>query len=146
MVQDEHLKHTHELFAAVGDEAYPETDISAEQWLHNKGASGKVLAIADACYANDFGCNLHQLGLREMITENRRWDSGVLSKQMICELGFEAIDKFLICNSEVADMIACETKGLTIIHPKSKQLPGLLTYAMVGSLSKHVDELKAAAC
>jgi len=61
----------------VGNEQYPETDISAEQWLRNKGASSKVLAIADACYANDFGCTLHQLGLREMITENRKWDSGM---------------------------------------------------------------------
>ena len=90
MVQDEHLKHTHELFAAVGDEAYPETDISAEQWLHNKGASEKVLAIADACYANDFGCNLHQLGLREMITENRRWDSGVPSEHVTYGISAEA--------------------------------------------------------
>lgn len=75
--QDEDLKRTHELFADVGNEKYPETDISAEQWLRNKGASSKVLAIADACYANDFGCTLHQLGLREMITENRKWDSGM---------------------------------------------------------------------
>ena len=74
--QDEDLKRTHQLFADVGNEKYPETDISAEQWLCNKGASSKVMAIADACYANDFGCTLHQLGLREMITENRKWDSG----------------------------------------------------------------------
>ena len=114
-MQDEHLKHTHELFAAVGEEAYPETDISAEQWLHNKGASGKVLAIADACYANDFGCNLHQLGLREMITENRRWDSGVSSEHMISELSTQATDKISVCKSKVADMMGCKTKGPTII-------------------------------
>ena len=76
MLQDADLEHTHRLFAEVGGEAYPETDISAEQWLRNKGMGDKVLAIADACYANDFGCSLHQLGLREMITENRKWDSG----------------------------------------------------------------------
>lgn len=74
--EDPDLTRTHELFAEVGKEAYPETDISAEQWLRNKGASRKVLSIADACYANDFGCSLQQLGLREMITENRKWDSG----------------------------------------------------------------------
>jgi hypothetical protein len=85
--QDEDLKRIHELFANVGNEKYPETDISAEQWLRNKGASSKVLAIADACYANDFGCTLHQLGLREMITENRKWDSGI------------GINLFASCNS-----------------------------------------------
>ena len=36
------------------------------------------MAIAEACYANDFGCSLDQLGLCEMITENQRWDSGKL--------------------------------------------------------------------
>ncbi len=36
------------------------------------------MAIAEACYANDFGCSLNQLGLSEMITENQRWDSGNL--------------------------------------------------------------------
>ena len=34
--------------------------------------------VAEACYANDFGCSLEQLGLGEMITENQRWDSGAL--------------------------------------------------------------------
>lgn len=70
------LESTHNLFADVGQESYPETDISAEEWLRSKGANEQMLAIADACYANDFGCSLQQLGLREMITENRQWDSG----------------------------------------------------------------------
>lgn len=79
MPQDEDLDTTHRLFSEVGNESYPETDISGEQWLRNKGVSDKVLAIADACYANDFGCSLHQLGLRELITENQKWDSGTTS-------------------------------------------------------------------
>ena len=76
MLQDADLEKTHRLFSEVGSESYPETDISGEQWLRNKGATDQVLAIADACYANDFGCSLQQLGLREMITENQKWDSG----------------------------------------------------------------------
>lgn len=82
--QDEDLERTHQLFAQVGNESYPETDISAEQWLRNKGVNDKILAIADACYANDFGCSLHQLGLRDMITENRKWDSGIGSCSLLC--------------------------------------------------------------
>ena len=31
------------------------------------------IAMADACYANDFSCSLDQLGMREMVEENRRW-------------------------------------------------------------------------
>lgn len=75
-VQDADLETVHNLFAEVGQESYPATDISAEEWLRSKGANEQMLAIADACYANDFGCSLQQLGLREMITENRKWDSG----------------------------------------------------------------------
>ncbi|KAL0045848.1 hypothetical protein WJX82_006614 [Trebouxia sp. C0006] len=95
--EDEDLKRTHELFADVGNEQYPETDISAEQWLRNKGASSKVLAIADACYANDFGCTLHQLGLREMITENRKWDSG---------------DDYLVLDCPLSDLVKHIAKDL----------------------------------
>lgn len=76
-MQDPDLKRVHELFASVGEEQHPEPDISAAEWLRQHGASQKMLAIAEACYANDFGCSLEQLGLSEMITENQRWDSGL---------------------------------------------------------------------
>lgn len=83
-VQDADLTATHNLFAEVGQESYPDEDMSAEQWLRSKGANDQMLAIADACYANDFGCSLQQLGLREMITENRKWDSGTCSHPNMC--------------------------------------------------------------
>lgn len=75
--QDEELERLHELFASVGQRQRPEPDISAEEWLRQEGFSERMLAVAEACYANDFGCSLHQLGLSEMITENQRWDSGI---------------------------------------------------------------------
>ena len=75
-MQDEELSRVHELFAGVCDLDYPATDISARQWLKGQGASPAMLDIAEACYANDFGCSLDQLGLTEMITESRRWDAG----------------------------------------------------------------------
>ncbi len=70
-----HLLQVHDLFDCVGDETPPEpsSDMSAEQWLRSTGASEKMLAVAAVCYANDFGCSLRQLGLREMIIENQRW-------------------------------------------------------------------------
>jgi hypothetical protein len=65
----------HELFDAVGDEPPPPpgSDMSAEAWLRSKGATPRQLAVADVCYANDFGATLSQLGLREMIVENNGW-------------------------------------------------------------------------
>jgi hypothetical protein len=64
----------HELFENVGDEAPPPAgrDVSAEQWLRSKGATELQMEVADVCYANDFGCSVQQLGLREMITENNK--------------------------------------------------------------------------
>ncbi len=41
-----------------------------------QGASGRALAAAEACWANDFGCDLQELGLRELIAENKAWDAG----------------------------------------------------------------------
>ncbi|KAK9856419.1 hypothetical protein WJX84_007168 [Apatococcus fuscideae] len=74
--KDEELDKVHQLFMDVGGMDYPAVDISARQWLEGQGASPAMLDIAEACYANDFGCSLDQLGLTEMITESRRWDAG----------------------------------------------------------------------
>lgn len=50
--------------------------MSATDWLKSKGATQRQLEIAEACFANDFGCSLRQLGLREMIKENNLWTYG----------------------------------------------------------------------
>lgn len=110
--EDEDLEHTHQLFAQVGNESYPETDISAEQWLRNKGVNDKILAIADACYANDFGCSLHQLGLRDMITENRKWDSGDSYLVLDCPLS-ELVRHIA---SELSTQIHCNSPVSRIDH------------------------------
>jgi hypothetical protein len=72
------VEKVHDLFAGVGRESYPTVDVSADDWLRQKGATDKMVSVADACYANDFGCSIAQLGLREMIKENRSWESGAL--------------------------------------------------------------------
>ena len=54
----------------------PGLDVSVADWLRGQGASQHMLDLADACYANDFGCSLEDLGLRETILENQRWDAG----------------------------------------------------------------------
>ena len=45
-----------------------------------QGANDKMIAAADACYANDWGCSVHQLGLRELITEARRTDASAQTR------------------------------------------------------------------
>lgn len=64
------------LFENVGDLDTPTEDVSAENWLRQNGANERMIDIAEACYANDFGCSLSQMGLRETILENQKWDSG----------------------------------------------------------------------
>ena len=77
---DPDLARVHALFAGVGREAYPPgdgDDPSARDWLlRTHAATPRQVAVAEACYANDFGADLDGLGLAELITENRRWDAG----------------------------------------------------------------------
>ncbi|EFJ44139.1 amine oxidase-like protein [Volvox carteri f. nagariensis] len=75
---DDEVDKVHDLFGDCGDEAHPPPgrDQSAAEWMVAKGCTQRQMAVADACYANDFGCSLKQLGVREMIEENRCWDSG----------------------------------------------------------------------
>jgi hypothetical protein len=51
-------------------------DTPADAWLRARGATDRQLAIAEACYANDFGAGLADLGLTELAAEARAWDSG----------------------------------------------------------------------
>ncbi|KAG2490106.1 hypothetical protein HYH03_011412 [Edaphochlamys debaryana] len=75
---DDEVDKVHDLFGDCGDEPFPPPgqDMSAAEWMKQKGCTKRQIAVADACYANDFACNLEHLGVREMIEENRRWDSG----------------------------------------------------------------------
>jgi len=77
--EPEEIARLHEIMDAVGDERPPPPgrDVSADTWLRDtKKATPLMLAAAEACYANDFGARLSELGLREMIAENNAWDSG----------------------------------------------------------------------
>ena len=39
-------------------------DVSARAWLTGAGCDARQLAVAEACYANDFGASLDELGLK----------------------------------------------------------------------------------
>lgn len=54
----------HAWFEGLQEEAGP--DMQCDDWLRAKGADADQLEVAAVCYANDFGCSLHQLGVREM--------------------------------------------------------------------------------
>lgn len=75
-IQDADVAMVMEMMDNVGQQPRPEQDLSARQWLLSQGANDRMVSIADACYATDFGCSIDDLGLREMIIENQHWDSG----------------------------------------------------------------------
>ena len=102
-VQDADVNAVLDRFSSIGNEAQPEVDMSAEQWLRNNGASDRMVSIADACIANDFGCSIDQLGLRESIIENQNWDVGSssppsISHKYICAMT-NNIDKAIACRA-----------------------------------------------
>jgi hypothetical protein len=70
------VRRVHDLFNTCAGEAKPPPgagrDVSAAAWLKSKGATDKMVAVADACHANDYCGPLDQIGLREMIEEDRR--------------------------------------------------------------------------
>ena len=76
--QDADRQHVMELMDGIGSHALAADapDESVATWLRHKGANEHMLAIAEACYANDFGCSLEDLGLRECIIENQLWEAG----------------------------------------------------------------------
>ena len=87
------------LLAAVGEVQPPPPgqDVSVEAWLKDQGVSDRGLAVADACFANDFGCALADLGLTETIAENTAWDAG---------------DTYLVPDRPFSDAVAHLAAGL----------------------------------
>ncbi|KXZ54086.1 hypothetical protein GPECTOR_5g191 [Gonium pectorale] len=75
---DDEVDKVHDLFGDCGDLPHPPpgADQSAEEFMKAHGFTARQVAVAEACYANDFACSLRQLGMRETIEENRKWDSG----------------------------------------------------------------------
>ena len=52
-------------------------DCTALEWLTDRvKASKRVVAVAENVYANDFGCSLSTMGLRETAVEQREWCHG----------------------------------------------------------------------
>jgi monoamine oxidase len=71
---DEDVARVHTMFSTVMSEMPPaplEPDVSARQWMKLRGANDKMISIADACYANDMAGSMDQLGLRELVQEDR---------------------------------------------------------------------------
>lgn len=69
------VEKVHELFHSVSEREF-ERDMSAEEWMKEEGADRNVVELARSCYANDFACSLHQLGMQEVQQEARCWEYG----------------------------------------------------------------------
>jgi len=74
---EKELQAVHSLFCDEMETLRPpDIDVDAETFMLGRGMTPRQVALAEACYANDFGCSLKELGLREMIVENAGWDYG----------------------------------------------------------------------
>ncbi len=63
------------------------------------------VAVAEACHANDFCGPLDQIGLRETIEEDRRWDFG--ESYLVMDRSMGAIVQDLSKNLEVSGVHMC---------------------------------------
>lgn len=99
---DEEIDRMYEMFedAATLPHPPPGIDISALDWMRQGGATDRMVAAADVCYANDYCCSIDQLGVREMIEENR---------QFAC-----ADQPYLIMDGALGGFVDRLSKGLNI--------------------------------
>jgi len=66
-----------EAFEALGEpaaRALPEQTLL--QYMAGRGLSSRVLDLADAIYANDYGADMSDVGLHETVAEQREWKYG----------------------------------------------------------------------
>ena len=66
----------HEAFGRLGELAADPSEQSLLQYFAAQGLSSRVLDLADAIFANDYGADASDVGLREVVHEQRHWAHG----------------------------------------------------------------------
>lgn len=95
----EDIQHAHKLFQELAFEDPDAPDISMAEYLHRRGTNNSVYQLAESIYANDFGCSLKQLGVRECIQEAQNWIYG---------------DTYLILDRPMSSVVDFIAKGLQV--------------------------------
>ncbi|KAH9576989.1 hypothetical protein CY35_01G191100 [Sphagnum magellanicum] len=93
------ILHVHQIFERLAEEDPEVPDMSMAEYLHCKGVNRVVTQLAQSFYANDFGCSLEQLGLRECIEEAQQWIYG---------------DTYLILDRPLSSIIEYLSQGLQV--------------------------------
>ncbi|GAQ86734.1 hypothetical protein KFL_003080050 [Klebsormidium nitens] len=70
------VERVHEIFGEMAEQDESRPDESMRAYLERKGVNENVMELAQAIYANDFGCSLDALGVRESIHEAQNWSYG----------------------------------------------------------------------
>ncbi len=99
---DADVAECHRLFADLpgvpAETANAAEDFSAEEWLRDVvKASPRVIALAESLYANDFGCSLRTMGMRETAIEQKCWCYG---------------EKYLVLNRSLRDVAEALGEGV----------------------------------
>ena len=66
----------HESFEALADAPAPAAEQSLLQYFAAAGVGSRALDLADAIFANDYGAVMSDVGLREVVAEQRAWRHG----------------------------------------------------------------------
>lgn len=85
------LKTAFDVYDNIEEEDLETTkERSLLQYFTEKNVSSRVLDVADAIFANDYGAEMSQIGLKETIIEQQRWNYGekylVLTKDTFSEI------------------------------------------------------------
>jgi monoamine oxidase len=93
------IQRVHEYFQGIASEDPDAPDISMAEYFHRRGANDTITQLAESIYANDFGCSLKQLGVRECIQEAQNWIYG---------------DTYLILDRPMSSVVDFIAKGLKV--------------------------------
>ncbi|KAG0575463.1 hypothetical protein M758_5G006600 [Ceratodon purpureus] len=97
--EHEDIQRVHEYFQGIASEDPDAPDISMAEYLQRRGANDTITQLAESIYANDFGCSLKQLGVRECIQEAQNWIYG---------------DTYLILDRPMSSVVDFIAKGLKV--------------------------------
>jgi hypothetical protein len=114
------ILHVHQIFERLAEEDPEVPDMSMAEYLHCKGVNRVVTQLAQSFYANDFGCSLEQLGLRECIEEAQQWIYG---------------DTYLILDRPLSSIIDYLSQGLQVLT--------VLLFECIVFRNIHRDKIKA---
>lgn len=123
---DEDIQSMHDAFASLGES---DGDVSLLLALAGKQVPLRVMGLADAIYANDYGAALSDVGVREVVVEQEAWNHGeeylVLEEGTLHDVALHLAEDAKIVHGFDACRVEVDTSGaepITILSSAGRRV------------------------